>query len=241
MVRTLLIVFAAGLVLATVSFGIAGAIGGPDLWRQNWHVGWDDDNEDFGFHRDTSTNGGVRRVEWAGAERLDIYVPGEVTYVQGPPSIVIEGPPNVVDKVIVEGGALRLPDGYDGHARNLEILVSAPKVHAFALHGAQTLKIEGYDQDTLDIAVHGSGDIEAGGRTRQLSLAIQGSGEADLDGLTADDARVTLNGSGDARLSARNSAEVEIAGSGDVVFSNRPARLTSQVSGSGEVCQGGED
>lgn len=240
MVRTLLIVFAAGLVLATVSFGIAGAIGGPELWRSGWNIGWDDD-ADFDFHHDTSTDAAVRRVEWAGADRLDIYVPGEVTYVQGPPSIVIEGPADVVDKVVVEGGALRFPNGYEGHARNLEILVSGPKVQAFALHGAQTLKIEGYDQDTLDIAVHGSGDVQAGGRTRQLSLAIQGSGEADLDGLSADEAKVTLNGSGDARLSARNSAEVEIAGSGDVVFTNRPARLVSQVSGSGEVRQGGED
>lgn len=240
MVRTLLIVFAAGLVLATVSFGIAGAIGGPELWRSGWNIGWDKD-DDFSFHHGSSTDGSVRRVEWAGAERLDIYVPGEVTYVQGAPSIVIEGPANVIDKVVVEGGALRFPNGYEGDARNLEILVSAPKVQAFALHGSQTLKIEGYDQDTLDIAVHGSGDVQAGGRTRQLRLAIQGSGEADLDGLAADDARVTLNGSGDARLSARNSAEVEIAGSGDVVFTNRPVRLTSQVNGSGEVRQGGED
>lgn len=238
MVRTLLIVFVSGLVLAAVSFGVAGALGGPDMWRENWHIGWDNDEEDFGFHRSTSTNGGVRRVEWAGAERLDIYVPGEVTYVQGPPSIVIEGPSNAIDQVQVEGGALRFPNGYTGHARDLEILVSAPQVRAFALHGAQTLKIEGYDQESLDIAVHGSGDVHVGGRTGQLTLAIQGSGEADLDDLAAEDARVTLNGSGDARLSARNTAEVNIAGSGDVTFVNRPIRLTSNVSGSGEVRQG---
>ena len=48
---------------------------------------------------------------------------------------------------------------------------------------------------------------------------------------------VVVSGSGDVGVSPRAEANVTINGSGDVSLGSRPARLTSELNGSGEILQ----
>ena len=73
MIRTLLIIAAAGLVLATASFGGAFALGGRDMARNGWE--WtlhDRDGDTVTFERRDGTEGpaATRTLEWTGGQSL---------------------------------------------------------------------------------------------------------------------------------------------------------------------------
>jgi len=257
MIRTLLIIAVAALVLATASLGGAAALGGRDLARHGWAWTFHDDNgESDRFER---VRGGgsddlgpvvTRTLSWDGDQSLAIDAAMNVEYVQGPTTgVVVTGPRSLADRVRLDNGRLSLGDGGErvvfGWDQNgptarserdeLRIVVTAPNLNAFNMEGSGRLTLRDYDQETLAVDISGSGEVEANGRTRALTLYISGSGDADLSGLATTDARVTIAGSGDARVAPTGRADISISGSGDVGLTTRPANVNQTISGSGDV------
>ena len=259
MIRTLFIIAGAALVLCLVTMGGALALGGHDLQRHGW--AWtikNRDGETIRFER--VKNAGTedlgpfttRTLAWTGGDTLAVDSSLDVEYVQGPAdTVVITGPKSLTDRVRLQDGRLSLGDGdervvfgWNGgnfSARServeLRVVVTARDVRNFASNGSGDLDIRDYDQPTLGLSISGSADVTAAGRTEGLDLAIAGSGDADLRGLNTRDATVAISGSGDADLAPTGDVEVRIAGSGDVTLATRPAKLTSEIAGSGDVYQ----
>jgi hypothetical protein len=257
MIRTLFIIAGAALVLCIVTAGGAVAIGGQDLQRHGW--AWtfrDEDGDAVRFERVASADEPdvSRTLAWTGGQRLVNTTPFDVEYRQGPTaSVVVTGPQAWNDRVQLADGVLRLADGpvneeavirWSGHnitGRSFDeavrIVVTAPNIAAFEVQGSGDLDIQGYDQPALSVAVSGSADVMAQGRTEALDVAINGSGDAALTDLTTQTARVVVSGSGDVSVSPRGEANVTINGSGDVSLGSRPTRLISELNGSGEIIQ----
>jgi hypothetical protein len=257
MIRTLLIIAGAGFVLSAACLGGAAALGGRDMAREGW--AWtlhDDDGDTVRFERENPAAANepqeTRRVAWTGGESLTVEGSIDVTFVQGAASeVVITGPRSAVERVVVEGGRIRVRDGAErvtfgfrpggfeawSDSERLRVVVTAPRVSRFELKGSDDLSIEGYDQDTLAIDVSGSGEVTARGRTRSLTLDLSGSGEADLSSLQTTDAAVDVSGSGEARVAPTGNARIDVSGSGDVTLTTRPAQLSQNLSGSGDVDQ----
>ena len=257
MIRTLLIIAAAGLVLATASIGGAFALGGRDMARHGWEWTFRDrDGDTVSFERDDGTRGPdvTRTLEWTGGQTLTVDLSADVEYVQGDtPGVTVTGPAQLVEKVRLVDGRLTWADtdgpnhetvvfGRREHGRGIwvqseavKIVVTAPNINTFNLEGSANLMLRDYDQDTLAIDISGSGEVTAMGRTRALEVDISGSGDADLGALAAIDANVAIAGSGDAVVAPTGRADISIAGSGDVQLNTRPATVNQQVSGSGEV------
>jgi len=259
MIRTSLIIAAAGLVLTLICLGGAFALGGRDLANNNWI--WtlrDGHGESVRFERVRNNDGRdagpevTRTLSWDGTDTLVLDFGGDVEYVQGDTAgVTVTGAENLVDRIEITQGRIRLKDGEDqvyvswddGGLRgwrprdDLRIVVTAPAVTRFRLNGSGHLDIRAYDQDQMDLGISGSGEIEAEGRTRALTLDISGSGEVDLEALELADADVTVSGSGEARLGPTGRAAVAISGSGDVTLTRRPESLDSRVSGSGDIRQ----
>jgi hypothetical protein len=242
MIRTLLIIAAAGLVACMLSVGGFLAVGGIDAVRNgDFEFGpGDHSHVRRGHHSDQGPP--VRRsLAWAGTDSLQVDLPAEVSFTQAASaSVTVSGPRALVDQVVLEGGRLRLADSGSWTHRGLDqddlrVTISAPGVRRFALNGSGRLEIDDYDQPDLELDVAGSGEVSVRGKTRRADLEIAGSGEADLDALTLTSARVSVAGSGDARLAPTAAAEVSIAGSGDVTLRRRPPSLTSSISGSGAL------
>ena len=257
MIRTLLIIAAAGLVLATASLGGAFALGGRDMARNGWE--WtlhDRDGDTVSFKRDDGTRGPdvTRNLEWTGGQKLTVDLLAQVEYVQGDQAgVVVTGPADAVNRVRLIDGRLTMEDAdgptheqvYFGRreggrgiwveSEELRIVVTAPNVNDFDLEGSARLDLRDYDQETLTLDISGSGHVTAYGKARALELDISGSGEADLQGLTLTDANVGISGSGDAVLTPTGRADVSISGSGDVELLTRPAQLNQDISGSGDV------
>ena len=245
MVRTLLIVAAAGFVLMLISFGGAAALGGPELLRGGWTLNLDDWDRDSD-HSAVGWSGPPAEadLDWTGTDTLTIAVPANVTFTQGDTaSVRVTGPQEAIERLTFEDGRLAFRDE-EGMGRRIHILgrsdglnvtITAPDVSRFVLEGFGDLELNDIDLETLDIVVEGAGDIEARGRAGQLNLTVEGAGDADLDELFATNAEIRIEGAGQAEVRATGRANVVIEGVGDVDFAGRPAELTQDVSGIGSV------
>ena len=249
MIRTLLIIAGASLVLCIVTVGGAAAVGGRDLASHNWTWTFPDNGEMHTVHFERGDDGPTvsRTLAWTGGDRLQVEIPGDVAYIQGPTaSVVVTGQKSLVDKVRLVDGRLTWNDagrqndhlvfGWNVHDR-LHVVVTAPSVNRFDLESSADLSIRDYDQPTLALDVSGSGDVEASGKTGAATLDISGSSETDLSAMTITDANVSISGSGDVRVGPTGSARIDISGSGDVDLTQRPARLEQDISGSGDINQ----
>lgn len=260
MIRTLITIAFASFILAVACLAGAAALGGRDIAENGWTIPseWQ--------YRITERHGRsrmervrpsetiTRELPWTGGDSLVLDLPVDVTYVQGDEArVVIEGPKEYAERITLEGGrfglagdvhvdssdvtidlnGVRILDAGD----RIRITVTAPKVSNFTVNGAGDLDIRDYDQPTLAVQVQGSGDVTGAGRSTALKLGIVGSGSIDLAEVEAQDADVSTSGSGDASVAARGVVKVAVAGSGDVSLRAKPATLTSEISGSGDVDQ----
>ena len=257
MIRTLLIIAAAGLVLATASIAGAFALGGRDMARHGWEWTFNDrDGDTVSFRRQDGTRDldTTRTLDWTGGQTLTVDLSADVEYVQGDtPGVTVTGPAQLVEKVRLVDGRLTWADtdgpnhetvvfgrnehgrGIWVHSEEVKIVVTAPAINTFNVEGSASVLLRDYDQDTLSVDISGSGEVTATGRTRALEVDISGSGDADLGSLTTTDANVAIAGSGDAVVAPTGKADISISGSGDTVLTTRPATVNQEVSGSGEV------
>jgi hypothetical protein len=261
MIRNLTIVAVASFVLALGCLAGAAALGGRDILKNgwtipaDWHVEINDDDDHVSITPDRLASDETieRQIGWTGSDTLQIDVPAEVTFTQSAPgagaAIKVNGPKGLVDRVVVDGGQIRLRGDDDASTVNLNshglhigrghdqltIEVTAPAVRGFTLNGSGDLRVRAYDQPSVTLEINGSGEIEAEGKAAKVDLRVSGSGDADLTELDTGDAKVSVAGSGSARIAPHGAAEVEVAGSGEVSVTTKPTSLVTNVAGSGEV------
>ena len=87
---------------------------------------------------------------------------------------------------------------------------------------------------SISSAVSGSGDIKLMGSSENLKCAIAGSGDINGYELTSNIVEVSIAGSGDIKVNAKENLKVRISGSGDVYYKGDP-KQDVKVSGSGSV------
>jgi hypothetical protein len=198
----------------------------------------------------------TRDLAWPGGDTLGVAIPADVRYTQGPNvSLRVTGSKGVIDRIVLVNGTLRFDRQMMNTGRDIEVVMTAPDVTQFRLSGSPDLHITGYNHPELSAEVSGSGEVTATGATERLSFRIAGSGEGDFTGLPSrnasvsisgsgdaelgpsDTAEVRINGSGDVEVAPRVSADVHISGSGEVTVRSSTAKVTSRISGSGEVKQ----
>ena len=251
MIRVLVMIAVSGFFLCIATLGAAVAIGGPEVlshtawtWGANRHWAFNEDRWDHWDHdSDWSGDRGpqaTRNFNWSGGDTLDVDVPAEVRYTQAPGAakLTISGSERALDNLEVEDGHIRYVGHHHRHrGSQLTIVMSAPDVSRFNLHGSSSLAIEGYKQPRLRIDLAGNADVTAKGEADVVELDISGSAEADLGGIKAKGAEVDIAGSGEATIAPTDWAKVDISGSGDVTLTTHPAKLDTDISGSGSIHQ----
>lgn len=252
MTRTLVLISAASFVLAVACLSGAAALGWHGLrhhhwgpWGNGWNIHVRDDNGQdvwVGRHADGADGAQTtREIAWTGGDRLDLDVGADVTFTQGGPGqgkLVITGPAGAVQNLELSGSHLQFANDTD-YSGPLKVTMTAPNVKSFAINGSGNLAINNYDQDDLDLDVSGSGNVTAKGKARALKLDISGSGDVDAGGLTATSADADISGSGKASIAPTDAADLHISGDGEIDLMSHPAHVSSDVSGSGHIVEGG--
>lgn len=89
--------------------------------------------------------------------------------------------------------------------------------------------------ESLETSVAGSGNITLTGSTSSIQAKIAGSGDADLEALTCSSAEVTIAGSGNVKVHCTERLEAKIAGSGNIYYKGNPKEFKTREAGSGKV------
>jgi hypothetical protein len=97
------------------------------------------------------------------------------------------------------------------------------------------MNLNGIDQPDVKLAIAGSGDVTATGKTGKLDAAIAGSGKMHLGQLAAGDVDLHIAGSGNTEIAPSGDLNVHIAGSGKVHLITEPRHMETKIAGSGEI------
>ncbi|HEX6182089.1 MAG TPA: head GIN domain-containing protein [Chitinophagaceae bacterium] len=185
----------------------------------------------------------------------DVYLSQGSSY-----SVRIEAEENLIPYIetFVEDNVLmiRTKDGY--HLRNstdLKVFVAAPAFSKVRTSGSGDIFSDGKLNNTSNIELetsgsgdmkvdvnapevradlHGSGNMNLSGETRNFTGTILGSGDIKAGNLKAEGVNVKITGSGSAEVFASVKLDVGITGSGDVKYYGN-AEATSTITGSGSV------
>jgi len=179
----------------------------------------------------------TREFPWDGDKNLRVYGPAELHFRAAEHwRLQVQGSPELLDKLLIGGGQIGFKPGANVfHVGRLHIELSGPALEQLVLEGSTSALLEGLNQSILVVEVRGSSIVHGTGSVYQVSVGIAGSGSADLTGMSAATARISVLGSGNADLSPSDAVSVTICGSGNVRLHTRPAKVESNITGSGKV------
>ena len=133
MIRNLLVIFFIGLVVCIGASFAAAALGGfhhhgrHSLGKHGFDWTIDDDDADNGAAI-------TRDIAWTAGDSLELNVPAEVNYTQGPVAkITATGPERWVNELETQGDAVVFKDkhwSHHGHG-HLVLTITAPNVRKF--------------------------------------------------------------------------------------------------------------
>ena len=231
MIRKLLIVFASGLVLATVLLSAAWIVGGQELMARVKKG----PTVLVGVSSDLPPSA-TRTLPFDGAQMLTIDAPVSLKFIRGPKSeMTITGPEAVLAALEWKDGRLSLNDKAPTVRKMLKVTISAPQIAGLVFSGAGDADLDNLDQSALTLDLSGAANIDASGKVARLDVSASGVGDIDLSRLEAGDAAVKLPGAGAIDLAATGAVDVEVSGAGSVTLHRRPANLTSRISGLGSI------
>ncbi|MCF6170758.1 MAG: DUF2807 domain-containing protein [Bacteroidales bacterium] len=201
----------------------------------------------------------TKELQLASFEELEISLPAIVSIRVGQrPAIRVTAPGNVFKslRTPVRGKTLEIGASPCVNSNNNDIRIQLTVVSLSSIEINGPANVSVYDSlqtdklklsingsgkllaavftNRLDFKVNGSGEAVVNGATQKLMIKINGSGDFRGLGLKAYEAKVTINGSGNADVHVLNRLRVSVMGSGDLSYAGNP-QIKSDISGSGSV------
>jgi hypothetical protein len=177
-----------------------------------------------------------RRWAWDGGDAVTIAVPATVRYRGGEgEEVVVRGDAEVLANIKVRNGKIGSTCTGFGRTEAVEIILPGRIFRELTLAGSGRITLENVKQPELNLSIAGSGTINAQGTVDRMKLNIAGSGDARLAELTMKDLEVNVAGSGDTEAAPTDSAQIKMTGSGNMRLLSRPARIESNITGSGRI------
>jgi hypothetical protein len=117
----------------------------------------------------------------------------------------------------------------------LEVRLAAPDIGRLTVEGTNEVRLSGVNNQKLALEIGGSSNLRAEGRTGQLKLDLPGSSKVEAADLHSQSASIRISGVGEAEVHATQALEVTISGVGNVVYAGKPAKVTQNITGVGEI------
>lgn len=215
---------------------------------------------DLGERVDGSGNIKTEDRKVSKAEKIKVSGDMDVYVDQGPTAVKVEGDDNVLEYIETavddDWLEIRTREHMNIHtSKPVKVYVTTPEVSALKVTGSGNIKcnqkfstnnnssfeITGSGDITVAINapkveahISGSGNLHISGETKDVEVHILGSGNYDGPELKAENADVSIAGSGDADLFADEKLKASVAGSGNVKYKGN-ATVDSHIAGSGSV------
>lgn len=224
-----------GFAVGFVSLGAAYAAGGKELWQLDNIPTWGLIHAAQGSCGGSTTENAERRFAWTGGESVDIAVSGNVRYKVGDgDEVVIRGPQNLLDHVVVEGDDVKLD--CRGYSRgNLEVTLPGIAFRQITIAGRGDLVGENLNQEALEINIGGKGTVRMSGAVAHTEVSIAGQGDVYLGDLAMKSLELNIAGKGNAEAGPTDSAEINIMGKGELRLLSEPKKLETNIMGKGNV------
>ncbi len=191
--------------------------------------------------------------------KFDLQIDAEVFITQGTSNnVVITSQKNIADAITasVSGGKLKIYS-----KKNLQtdtpivINITMTSIEDVEISGSGVVKsVDVINSPELELEVSGSGKIYFHAVCNKIETDIAGSGEVNLRGSAIDSeldisgsgkleafdfatqtSKVKISGSGVANITVSGNLTADISGSGNVNYKGNPAKVKSDVSGSGTI------
>lgn len=171
-------------------------------------------------------------VELAGGNNVVIHVGGEQ-------SVVVKADDNLLNHVTtkVESGALVIGNtpGSLTTKSPMSVEVTVPTLNALTLAGGGNIVVSGIKAESLMVALAGGGNVTGSGIATSLDVTLDGSGNVWFTRVAANDVHAVLSGSGNIFVTATNSLDASVPGSGTISYAGNPQAVTKSVTGSGAI------
>jgi hypothetical protein len=171
-------------------------------------------------------------LELAGSNNVVIHV-GEKQ------SVVVRADDNLLDRVTtdVRSGKLVIantPGSFTTKSRMM-VEVGVPTLEALTLTGSGNIVVHGIATESLQVTLPGSGTLTGDGTATRLEVTVDGSGTVQFTRLVAAEVRAVVSGSGSIFVTATESLDASVPGSGAVLYAGNPQDVTKSVTGSGAI------
>lgn len=178
-----------------------------------------------------------RKVE--NFDRIETYLGAELKIKIGSPQkLTVMVDDNLHDAVRTEvhGSTLIIDSDKSWSSREgCKIEITVPKLEEIEEYGSGYIEVSGLNGGLFSFDLDGSGNFWADGSVDELDVSINGSGNVDTRDLQAKEVYVTINGSGNAEVTALESIDGRVNGSGDITYYGKPEDVSRHVSGSGRI------
>ena len=177
--------------------------------------------------------------ELAGFSSVDLAGSNNVTVNVGEKqSVLVRGDDNLIHLITAQVQAGTLVIGNTGNfaAKSpMSVKITVPSLERLTLSGSGTLRADSVQARRLTVTLSGSGVVRVSGTVTRLDVSLDGSGDVQLGQLLARDVRAVLTTSGRIVVTATNSLDAAVRGSGAIVYGGNPAHVTTRVTGNGAI------
>lgn len=175
-------------------------------------------------------------------DRIECSFPCEIIYTQGPQSVKLSVPDNIVNKIAVEveDGLLKVYATSNlRRVNDVKLFVSAMSLKAFTANGAVDFETKGeFVAENFKIVANGASEIDIERITAgTLTIDVNGAADADINNIDCVKLDVYIKGAGECDLSGRaKEAFVSVSGAANVDVSDLHAEVFNKsVKGAGSI------
>ena len=154
-------------------------------------------------------------------------------------SVVVRADDNLLDRVTteVQSGELVIANtpGSFTTKSPMSVEVTVPALTALTLAGSGNIAVSGIEAKSFEVTLPGSGTLTGSGTATRLDATVGGSGVVQFTRLVAKDVRAVVSGSGSIFVTATDTLDASVSGSGAILYAGSPQDVTKSVTGSGAI------
>jgi hypothetical protein len=170
-------------------------------------------------------------VDLAGANVVTVHVGGKQ-------AVVVHADDNLLQFVTtnVRNGELVIDGTGSFTARSpMHVDVTVPKFEAATLSGDGVVTVDVVEAEQFATRLPGNGVLRVSGTVDRLDATLEGSGDIQLENLIVRDATAKVSGTGRLQVHATGTLDASVSGTGVILYSGNPSKVTQSVTGSGAI------